>query len=141
MTDTRFLIPRKLVLAILHHIQTQPEQEVCGLVGGDPGKAASYYPVDNIDPLKTNRFTLDGAGQIAALKTMRSRSETLVAIFHSHPHTTAQPSSLDIALGGHSGVLSLIGSTGTRGVLELRGYRLDAAENGAEVELLMGDEG
>ncbi|MGI9211786.1 MAG: Mov34/MPN/PAD-1 family protein [Methylococcaceae bacterium] len=140
MNRLHFTIPRTLVLEILHHIQTQPDKEVCGLVGGDEKRARSYYPVDNIDRFMANRFTMDETGQIAAMKTMRSKNEELAAIFHSHPNGTAEPSVLDEVLGDYPEVITLIGATGTRGVLELRGYRQTESGGINEVELLMGEE-
>lgn len=134
---THFLLPRKIVLAMLHHVQEQPDHEVCGLVGGSGQKALSYYPVENVDPLKSNRFTLDERGQIAAMKVMRTRQENLLAMFHSHPTGTAEPSILDQVLSGYPEALMLIGSTGTKGVLELRGFNRIAPDGYVEVELVM----
>lgn len=140
MNRTHFTIPRTLVLEILHHIQTQPENEVCGLIGGNEERARSYYPVNNIDQFRANRFTMDETGQIAAMKTMRSKNEELAAIFHSHPNGTAEPSVLDEVLSEYPEVITLIGATGTRGVLELRGYCRSETGSIGEVELLMGEE-
>ncbi|MBM3203695.1 M67 family metallopeptidase [Candidatus Woesearchaeota archaeon] len=132
-----FFIPRKVVLAMLHHVQQQPEQEVCGLVGGRGGKALSYYPVENVAACRSNRFSLDEVGQIAAMKTMRIRQEELLGIFHSHPEGLVEPSVMDEALSGYPEALMLIGSAGTRGVLELRGFDLKTPDRRVEVELVM----
>ncbi len=132
-----FFIPRKVVLAMLHHVQQQPDEEVCGLVGGREGKALSYYPVENAAACRSNRFSMDEVGQIAAMKTMRTRQEELLGIFHSHPRGLAEPSVMDQALSEYPEVLMLIGSTGTRGVLELKGFHLNAPDQRVEVELVM----
>jgi len=66
---------------------------------------------------------------------MRERGEELFAIFHSHPAAPAEPSALDMAQAGYPDALYLIVSLGTCGVLELRGFRIEASGGFAEVPL------
>ncbi|GIX22233.1 MAG: hypothetical protein KatS3mg121_1016 [Gammaproteobacteria bacterium] len=124
MTEATVLrLPRALVQRLLAHAQSEPEREVCGLIGARGGRAASLYPLRNAAPDPERAFLLDPAGQIAAQKTMRARGETLLAVYHSHPQAAAEPSTRDLDEARHAGVLMLIVSLGTRGVLELRAWR------------------
>lgn len=117
------VLPRPLVNQLLHHAQSQPEQEVCGLIGRN-GKAMRFYTVANVAAAPRRLFEMDPAQQIAALRLMRERGEELFAIYHSHPHTPAVPSRLDIEQAAYPDALYILASLQTRGVLELRGYRL-----------------
>ncbi len=69
-------------------------------------------------------FSMDPARQIDTLRRMREAGEELFGIFHSHPHSPAVPSDRDLHEAGYPDALYLIASLSTKGVLELRGYRL-----------------
>ncbi|WP_446809937.1 Mov34/MPN/PAD-1 family protein [Methylomonas sp. 2BW1-5-20] len=125
MTSSEISLPRKLTNQLLHLAQLSPDAEICGLIGADSnGMPLSCYPVDNSADTPKNRFLLDAGQQIAAMKQMRDKGENLFAIFHSHPDTPAVPSATDIEQAGYQGALHLIISLNTKGVLELRGFRI-----------------
>lgn len=117
-------LPLKITQQLLQHAQSSPETEVCGLIGSLDGVPASCYPVANSDLHPQNRFTLEPAEQIGAFKTMREKGETLFAIYHSHPHTPAEPSATDLELASYPEALYLIISLNTKGVLEMRGFNI-----------------
>ena len=103
--------------------QKQPAREVCGLIGRDPLRGDSRcYPVSNSADDPAHLFTLDAAEQIGAMRLMRERGEELFAIYHSHPSSAALPSPTDRRLAEYPGVMYLIISLGTTGVLEMRGF-------------------
>lgn len=129
MTPSEISLPRKLTHQLLHLAQAEPDQEVCGLVGADiNGKPVSCYPVRNSSDTPHNRFLLDAAEHIAAVRTMRDKGETLFAVYHSHPHTPAEPSIIDIEQAQSLNTLHLIISLNTKGVLELRCFKIDAQQ-------------
>ncbi|RYU60839.1 M67 family peptidase [Methylolobus aquaticus] len=130
------LFPRALINRILQHAQAQEACEVCGLIGAREGTPTTVYPVDNVAEQRESRFSLDPQQQIAAMRAMRERGEVLFAVFHSHPATPAEPSTLDMELG-YPDVLQLIISLGTRGVLELRAFRALPTGGCVEVPLLL----
>ncbi len=117
-------LPRPLVNQILRQAQDSPDAEICGLIGARNGEAQHAYAVNNVAEQPEKLFQMDPAGQIAALRLMRERSETLFAIYHSHPTSPAEPSATDLAEAGYPDALYLIVSLNTRGVLDLRGFRL-----------------
>lgn len=131
-------LPRNVVNQILHHAQTAPEDEVCGLIGiGSDG--ARVYPVANVASDTHRLFAMEPKGQIDAMRKMREAGETLFAIYHSHPHTPATPSAIDLQQAAYPDALYLIISLDTKGVMEMRGYRLrESAVESVELELLEG---
>lgn len=135
---TAISLPRPLVNQLLAHAQQDSDVEICGLISARQGQAWHAYPVDNIAGHPDARYRMDPHQQIAAMKTMRERDETLFAIYHSHPSSPARPSAIDIAEAGYPEALYLIISLNTKGVLEMRGFYLqdDAV---SEVELKFTD--
>ncbi len=129
-------IPLKITQQLLQHAQSSPEAEVCGLIGGLNGVPTSCYPVANNDLHPQNRFTLEPSEQIGAFKTMREKGEELFAIYHSHPHTPAEPSATDLELASYKEALYLIISLNTKGVLEMRGFNIDG-NRACEVGLML----
>lgn len=134
MTPTEITIKRPLATHLLGLAQQSPEREICGLVGAVEGKPTTVYPVENVTDTPATAFEMDPQGQISALKAMRARRETLFAIYHSHPGSPAVPSERDLENIGYPDVYQLIISLNTKGVLEMRAYRLNAG-GVEEVEL------
>ncbi|CAK0740186.1 (CysO sulfur-carrier protein)-S-L-cysteine hydrolase [Gammaproteobacteria bacterium] len=118
------ILPRALIHRLLYDADTAEGHEICGLIGRGTDLNCNYYPVVNIAEDPARLFSMDPAQQIAALRTMRERNETLYAIYHSHPQSPAFPSLIDITEMAYSEALYLIVSLETAGVLELRGFRL-----------------
>ncbi len=129
-------IPRKLTQKLLHLAQISPEQEVCGLIGGQGNFARSCYPVNNISEQPAIRFEMDPEQQIAAMKTMRDKDEQLLAIYHSHPSAAAEPSQRDIQLASYPDAVYLLISLNTKGVLEMRGFHIQQGQT-REIQLTM----
>ena len=134
---TTVRLSRSLVNQLLHHAQQSPGEEVCGLIGASDGVPLRCYPIANVATTPRCLFAMDPAQQIAALRAMREQSETLFAIYHSHPDSPPLPSATDLAQANYPEALYLIISLQTRGVLEMRGFRL---RNGTveEVPLAIG---
>ena len=128
MKTTEIQIPRKLAQQILYHAQNSPESEVCGLIGAKNDIPCSCYPVANSAKQPENRFLLDVQQQIAVQVTMRGKGEALFAVYHSHPTASALPSTTDLALANQPEALHLIISLNTKGVLEMRGFRIAEGE-------------
>jgi len=124
MEIEQIAIPRPLVNQILAHAQRSDALEVCGLIGSNAGQPAHCYPVSNVAEQPTRRFAMDPQGQLDAQRAMRERGEELWAIYHSHPDEPALPSTTDIEESNYPDALYLIVSLTTKGVLELRGFRM-----------------
>lgn len=139
MTTTDIEISRKLTNQLLHLAQLSPDNEICGLVGSKNGTPSTCYPIVNIAEQPQQRFMLDAKQQIAAMATMRNEGEKLFAIYHSHPTAPAQPSIYDLEAAAYPDALYLIISLNTKGVLEMRGFKI-IGHKAQEVELMMVEE-
>lgn len=124
MKQEEFQLSRKITNQLLHLAQLSPTQEICGLVGAKDGIANSCYPVKNTAEHPETRFQLDAKQQINAISSMRDKNEALFAIYHSHPTAPATPSTTDIELAAYPDALYLIISLNTKGVLEIRGFKI-----------------
>jgi len=117
-------LPRPIINQLLHHAQSSPENEVCGLIGGKDDVPTYCYPIDNNATAPQRLFAMDPRQQIAAMRSMREKGEELFAIYHSHPASPAFPSATDLAQANYPETLYLIISLQTRGVLEMQGFIL-----------------
>ncbi len=122
MTPIHF--PRPLVNQILQQAQQAEDSEVCGLVSARDGQPLHCYPVANAAEKIAHRFRMHPQQQIEAMRQIRERGEELFAIYHSHPHTPAQPSATDLREAAYPDALYIIVSLATEGTLEMRGFRL-----------------
>lgn len=128
MSTTEIQIPLKITQQLLHHAQTSPDSEICGLIGAKNGVPCSCYPIENSAPQPEKKFLLNAQQQIAAQVAMREKGEELFAIYHSHPTAPALPSQTDIDLANYREALHLIISLNTKGVLEMRGFKIEDGE-------------
>jgi proteasome lid subunit RPN8/RPN11 len=124
MPDTAIL-PRAMVDDLLLQAHADPQREICGLISARHGTPCSIYPVANVSPLPEQLFEMQPAAQIAAMRTMRERDESLYAIYHSHPHGTAVPSAEDRAQAAYPRALYIIIAPAADSGEDLRGYRLE----------------
>jgi proteasome lid subunit RPN8/RPN11 len=139
MNPPEIQISRKLTNQLLHLAQLSPDNEVCGLVGSQDGVPCHCYPVANVAEQPRQRFLLDAGQQISAMAKMREQGEALFAIYHSHPAAPAQPSSADLELAAYPEALYLIISLNTKGILEMRGFKIDQ-KTAREIPLTLSDE-
>ncbi len=139
MTQEQIHIPRKITNQLLHLAQISPELEVCGLVGSKNGLPSSCYPVKNTAKHPQRRFQLDAGQQISAMAKMRDQGEQLFAIYHSHPSSPATPSSADLEQASYPEALYLIISLNTKGILEMRGFKI-AHQSAQEIALCLSED-
>ncbi len=118
------ILPRRLVNRILHQAQSSSELEICGLIASTDGQPTDCIVIDNVSNKPDRLFCMDPQAQINAMRKFREQGKELFAIYHSHPHSPAIPSATDLAEAGYPQALYLIISLNTKGVLEIRGYRL-----------------
>ncbi|NOT11365.1 MAG: M67 family metallopeptidase [Methylococcaceae bacterium] len=124
MCQKELHISRKLTNQLLHLAQLSTDLEICGLLGGKNGLPTNCYPVQNIADQPGQRFLFDPGQQITAMKKMREANEELFAIYHSHPTAPAIPSSTDLELAAYPNAFYLIISLNTKGVLEMRAFKI-----------------
>ena len=132
-------IPRKITNQLLHLAQISPDFEVCGLIGSKNGLPTHCYPIKNAAGHPQQRFLLDAGQQITAMAKMRELGEELFAIYHSHPTSPALPSTNDLELAAYPEALYLIISLNTKGILEMRGFKI-YQKTALEIPLIMNDD-
>jgi [CysO sulfur-carrier protein]-S-L-cysteine hydrolase len=139
MNSPEIHIPRKIANQLLHLAQISPGFEICGLIGSKNGMPAHCYPIKNSAGLPQNRFLLDSGQQISAMAKMRELGEELFAIYHSHPASPALPSTHDLELAAYPDALYLIISLNTKGILEMRGFKI-TQKTAMEMPLILSDD-
>ncbi len=121
--DQTLLLPQPMVNTMLALAQQNPDIEICGLIGkNENNNRKEYYAIDNVAKNPACGFLMDAHQQIKAMKTMRDRQQTLYAIVHSHPTTSAIPSQRDIEENNYRDVYYIIISLNSKDVPEMRGY-------------------
>ena len=139
MNPDEILIPRRITNKLLHLAQISPNLEICGLIGSKNGVPNHCYPITNASERPKQRFLLDAGQHISAMTKMRDLGEELFAIYHSHPTAPALPSSKDLELEAYPQALHLIISLNTKGILEMRGFRINQ-KSAQEISLIMNDD-
>lgn len=79
---------------VIQHAQGAYPREACGLLVGR-GSADRFIPMTNIS-VSAQEYEMNPAELIRELRQLRETGESLIAIFHSHPHGPAEPSQTDI---------------------------------------------
>lgn len=102
-------IKRSLVKKIFEHGEKDRPLEACGYLAGIAGCATAIYPMANIDRSQEH-FTLDPQEQFAVVKTARLAGLKIMAVYHTHPASPAQPSAEDIRLAFDPQIIYVIAS-------------------------------
>ena len=119
--------------AIVAHAVAGRPNEACGLILAGGSEASGGYlrfvPVRNAAG-SPHRFEMEGSDLLAVLVEADARAETVWAIVHSHPTTSAKPSIVDIGPANYPDAIYLIVSLApgrahpTTGEPELRAWQL-----------------
>ncbi|HEY6781019.1 MAG TPA: M67 family metallopeptidase [Thermoleophilaceae bacterium] len=88
-------IAQSLIDEMVAHAREDLPNECCGMVGGADDEASTVIRVENAaaTPL---RFEMDPQGQYNALKAIEDDGKELLAIYHSHTKSAADPSQTDV---------------------------------------------
>lgn len=124
MKPEKVQLPPELRRQMIDVALASPGLEVCGLLGGTGDDLQSFYPVTNIDTDAARAFLMEPRQQIATMRMMRDRNESLRGIFHSHPATVAEPSATDRQQAAYPDVYYLIVSLQSSPP-DLRAYYFD----------------
>ena len=125
MSKTTEYLPRTLAVQLLTEAQKDPEREVCGLISSHNGTPTRLIPIDNIASTPGTLFEMDPQQQIEAMREIREQGDELWAIYHSHPHAPATPSTKVLNGAAYPEALYLVISLNTEGVLEMQGFQLE----------------
>jgi [CysO sulfur-carrier protein]-S-L-cysteine hydrolase len=70
--------------------------ECCGLIAAEDGVAVKVFPMTNADASPAT-YRLDGTEQLKVFNELEERGWDLWAIYHSHTHSEAFPSTTDVS--------------------------------------------
>jgi [CysO sulfur-carrier protein]-S-L-cysteine hydrolase len=111
-------LPRQLINQLLHIAQTASAGNRWGIIGAQDHIPVHCYPFEKLD-----------AARIAAARCkLESRSETIFAWFLIDSDGITTPAVSDLQAGGISAPLLFGVSLGTKGVLQLRGWRIEGQQ-------------
>lgn len=116
-------LSRPLVAQLLAHVDSVYPEEGCGLVAGRERVATAVYPIENILHSQT-AYEMAPLPQIETMLAIEADGDDLYAIYHSHPHSPAYPSSTDVGQAYYPEAIYLIVSLQERRQPVVRGFRI-----------------
>ena len=105
--NQKLIIPEVIYKQITDHAQAALPLESCGYCAGKNNSVTEFIPMTNVDQ-SPNHFSFDPKEQFAALKKARQKDLSLIAVYHSHPETSARLSAEDIKLFNDPAVVYVI---------------------------------
>lgn len=102
-------IKQNIVEAIRQQGLQEAPLEACGYLAGKQGSVTTYYPMLNVDQSEEH-FSLDPMEQFAVVKKIREEGLELIAVYHTHPASSARPSKEDIKLAYDPNISYVIAS-------------------------------
>lgn len=94
------VIGQNLLQHILEHCLEEKPYEACGILTGKDGRVLHAYATDNARHSPVF-YEVERCQQEHVLRHMAACGEELVAIYHSHPTSPAEPSLNDIRMAVH----------------------------------------
>lgn len=118
-------IGQHLLRRVLEHCLEEKPLEACGIMTGRDRTVLDVYATENAKRSPVF-YEVDPEQQERVLREMARRGDELIAIYHSHPTTPAEPSANDIRLAVHwpsalRVIISLAGPSAVRAFLIERG--------------------
>jgi proteasome lid subunit RPN8/RPN11 len=88
-------IKRNDLQMIFDHCLAAVPNEACGMLAGNDGSVEKVYCMKNAKP-DTEYYEMDPEEQFRVMKDIRDSGLKMSGLFHSHPHSQAYPSSVDV---------------------------------------------
>jgi proteasome lid subunit RPN8/RPN11 len=112
-----------LLEQIVVHTRAGLPLESCGILAGREALVTQFIPITN-RLVSATEFDMEPAELIAALRSLRTNGESLLAIVHSHPKGPAMPSARDIERAWYPDAAHVIVSFASAETPEVRGFRI-----------------
>jgi proteasome lid subunit RPN8/RPN11 len=94
---------------MLADVNSRPNEEACGLLGGCNARVLEVFPVTNALH-SPERYRMDPSEQVHIFVELERRGWDLLAIYHSHPAGPPTPSPTDITEAAYPEAIHLIWS-------------------------------
>lgn len=102
--------------------------EACGVLEGSgvagPTVVTAVHPLPNVHPEPRRRYTIDPEAWLRLEHAARRRGQTIIGVWHSHPHGDPTPSPIDRQLAW-PGWSYLIAGVTNAGMRDLRCWQID----------------
>lgn len=92
---------------MIKHAQEEYPLECCGILAGRGNKIVQIFPGRNMEKSQYS-FLLDPEEQFRTFQKIEKEGLELLAIYHSHPHSSAYPSPRDIELAFYPDAFMII---------------------------------
>lgn len=95
---------------IVKHCQQEYPREACGILAGKIKAkiVEKIYPMTNVASNPSQSYLMKPEEQFKVFKEMRELKIEMLAIYHSHPYTSAYPSAKDIGMAFSEDIFYLI---------------------------------
>ena len=127
-------IPLHIIDDIITQAKAEAPDEACGYLAGESGEVKTRIAMTNVDH-NPEHFSFDPNEQFAAVKRVRELSQSLIAVYHSHPETPARMSKEDIRLANDPNTIYVITSLAD-GVTKAFTVNRDKAVSEVSLEIL-----
>jgi proteasome lid subunit RPN8/RPN11 len=109
---------------IAEHARRDAPRECCGLLIGGASRIDEALALENraVDPLR--RYEIDPRDYLAAVKRCRGTAHEVIGAYHSHVHSSAEPSATDLAEAVNGFLYLIAGPLAGNVPLQIRAYRL-----------------
>jgi proteasome lid subunit RPN8/RPN11 len=126
-------ISQNLLKSVVSHCRNAYPYEACGILAGKNNTVLSVYEMVNMEKSSISYF-MDSMEQFQVMKRIRNDDMKMIAIYHSHPQSTAYPSPKDIRLAFYPEVAYVIVSLIEYDKPDIRTFRID---EGTVSEIIM----
>src|SRR6266513_2727432 len=107
MACSEFRIRQEAIDVIVAHARAEAPAECCGMLVGTDASIDEAVRATNIAGSPT-RFLIDPKDHIDARRAARRRGLEVLGFYHSHPHSPAWPSPIDVAEAAYPDSVYLI---------------------------------
>lgn len=127
-------IPPRIIEELKTQARNEAPKECCGLLSGRDSVVTARHSLRNDSQTPERSYFAAPEELFLAMRQIRNAGESLLAIYHSHPSSSAYPSPTDIAMAFYPDVVYLVLSLIPEA--ELRGFEI---RNGVveDVELVV----
>lgn len=117
-------IPNNIFEQMLEQAKSEAPVEACGILAGNDSRIKKLYSMANADK-SSDHFMMKPKEQFKVVKDIRSAGLEMLAIYHSHPASSARPSAEDIKLAFTPDVIYVIVSLQDANAPAVKGFLIE----------------
>lgn len=112
--------------SLIDHCKKEFPIEACGILSGKNGIACTVWPIKNQDHSAVS-FSMSIRDITNVFNLIEEKNEEVLAIYHSHPTTSAYPSSGDIRYNNYPELAHIIVSL-NKPLPEVKAFKIKGAQ-------------